>query len=215
VCRIYDATWGRAFAALYDRELKSTEKNGLARMRTRILAEARGAVLEVGAGTGINLGHYPPTLSRLTLVEPDPYMARRLRTRRARMDREATILEVRGEELPLDDGSFDTAVSTLALCTVREPAMVLSELSRVLKPGGQLLFIEHVRSGDRQLARWQDRLEKPWRLVADGCRCNRDLSATIADSPFELRAIDRGQLPNVPAIIRPMISGRAVLASSP
>ena len=94
------------------------------------------------------------------------------------------------EDLPFEDASFDTVVFTLVLCTVPDPAAALAEAARVLRPGGKLLFVEHVRSEDAGLARWQDRLEKPWRFLADGCHCNRDTVATIEASPFALEHVE-------------------------
>jgi SAM-dependent methyltransferase len=210
--RIYDATWGRAFSALYDSGLKATEEAGLARMRDQLLAGAWGRVVELGAGTGANLDRYPDEVEELVLVEPDPHMTKRLRERLASSRREATILEAPAERLPLESAGFDTAVVTLVLCTVPDPAAAVAELARVLKPGGRLLFIEHVRSRHPGLARWQDRLEKPWRFLGDGCHCNRDTLATIGASHFELDQVEHDRMPKSPPIVRPLVRGRAVLS---
>jgi SAM-dependent methyltransferase len=207
---IYDATWGRMFAALYDRGLKKTEEAGLGEMRSELVAAASGRAIEVGAGTGANLGLYPPAVTELTLVEPDPHMAKRLRERLAGSARSAELVEAPAEKLPLPDASFDTAVVTLVLCTVPDPAAALAELRRVLVPGGRLLFIEHVRSPEASLARWQDRLEKPWRFCGDGCHCNRDTAATIAAAGFETSALEHDRLPKAPPLVRPLIRGSAV-----
>ena len=209
--RLYEATWGRAFAALYDRSLKATEEAGLRRMRGELLAGANGRTVELGAGTGVNLDLYPDAVDDLTLVEPDPHMARRLRAKLAKSESTATVVEAPAERLPFEDAGFDTAVATLVLCTAPDPAAALAEAARVLKPGGRLLFIEHVRSGEPGLARWQDRLEKPWRFLGDGCHCNRDTVATIAASPFEMNEIERGHLPKAPPIVSPLVRGSAVL----
>jgi ubiquinone/menaquinone biosynthesis C-methylase UbiE len=209
--RIYDATWGRLFAALYDRGLKSTEEAGLGQMRADLLAGAEGRVIEIGAGTGVNIDLYPDAVQDLVLVEPDPHMAKRLRERLAGSPRAATIAEAPAERLPLESASFDTAVATLVLCTVPDPVAAVAELARVLAPGGRLLFIEHVRSGDPALARWQDRLEKPWRFLGDGCHCNRDTLATLAASRFELGEVERDRIPKAPAIVRPLVRGIARL----
>lgn len=209
--RIYDATWGRLFAALYDRGLKSTEEAGLGQMRADLLAGAEGRVIEIGAGTGLNIDLYPDAVQDLVLVEPDPHMAKRLRERLAGSPRAATIAEAPAERLPFESGSFDTAVATLVLCTVPDPVVAVAELARVLKPGGRLLFIEHVRSGDPGVASWQDRLEKPWRFLGDGCHCNRDTLATLAGSRFELGAVEHDRLPKAPPIVRPVVRGSASL----
>jgi len=208
---LYDATWGRAFAALYDRGLKATEEAGLRQMRRELLAGAGGRVLEIGAGTGVNLDLYPEAVEELVLVEPDPHMAKRLRARLAESGRAARVIEAPAERLPYEDSSFDTAVGTLVFCTIPDPAAALAEAARVLKPGGKLLFVEHVRAEDPGLARWQDRLERPWRFLGDGCHCNRDTVATIAASPLRLEQVERGRMPKAPPIVTPLVRGSAVL----
>jgi SAM-dependent methyltransferase len=207
--RIYDATWGRVFSTFYDWGMRSTEEAGLHGMRTGLLAEARGRVLELGAGTGINVELYPEVIEELVLVEPDAHMAKRLRVRTAKSAREVTIVEAPAEELPFESDHFDTAVATLVFCTIPDPAGALDELGRVLKPGGRLLFIEHVRSEDPRLAAWQDRLEKPWRFLGDGCHCNRDTVATISASRLRLGEIKHDRLPKSPPIVRPLVRGSA------
>lgn len=210
--RIYDATWGRAFSALYDRGLKATEEAGLREMRRELLAGAGGRVLEIGAGTGANLGLYPDAVESLSLVEPDPYMTQHLRAKLGGEEAAATtIVEAPAERLPFEDASFDTAVAALVLCTVPDPIASVAEIARVLRPGGRLLFIEHVRAEDRGLARWQDRLERPWKFVADGCRCNRDTLAIIAASQFDLGPVQHDKLPKAPPIIEPLVRGEAIL----
>jgi SAM-dependent methyltransferase len=230
--KAYDATWGRAFARFYDRALKATEESGLGEMRAALLAGAQGRVVEIGAGTGVNVDLYGGEMEDLTLVEPDPHMAARLRERLAgapgshegvagRDDvadgaapAPRRLVEAPAEALPFADDTFDTGVATLVLCTVPDPAAAVAELARVLKPGGRLLFIEHVRSDDPDRARWQDRLEKPWRFMADGCYCNRDTEAMLGASAFRVEALDHGKMPKAMPIVRPLISGSAVLAAS-
>lgn len=209
--RIYDATWGRAFSAAYDRGFKGSEEAGLREMRGELLAQARGRVLELGAGTGLNLEHYPAAIESLTLVEPDLHMTKQLREKleRAGSNGAISVVEAPGEELPFADDSFDTVAVTLVLCTVPDQAATLGEIKRVLAPGGQLLFLEHVRSDSPDLAKWQDRLESPWRFLADGCRCNRDTVAAIGAAGFELGDLEEGSLPKMPPIIRPLARGSA------
>ncbi len=209
--RIYDATWGRAFAALYDRGLKATEEAGLREMRRELLAGARGRVLELGAGTGVNLDLYGEDVESPILLEPDPHMAKRLRARLSESRCGGEIVEASAEQLPFEDDSFDTVVATLVLCTIPDPTAALSETARVLRPGGRLLFVEHVRAEEPGLARWQDRLEKPWRFLADGCHCNRDTLGAIAASRLRLDALERGRLPKAIPIVRPLVSGAATL----
>jgi ubiquinone/menaquinone biosynthesis C-methylase UbiE len=207
--RIYDATWGRAFAALYDRGLKGTEDAGLRQMRRELLAEASGRTIEIGAGTGANLGLYPDAVSELVLAEPDPHMARRLRRRLADSPYRAEVVEAPAEALPFEDESFDTAVFTLVLCTVPDQAATLAEAARILRKGGQMLFLEHVRSRRRRLARWQDRLEKPWRFLGHGCHPNRNTVTAIELSPLKLERVERGRMPKAPPIVSPLARGRA------
>ncbi|HEX7058964.1 MAG TPA: class I SAM-dependent methyltransferase [Solirubrobacterales bacterium] len=210
--RIYDATWGRGFAALYDRGLKATEEAGLREMRRELLAEARGRTIDLGAGTGANIGLFPDAVTELVLAEPDPHMAKRLRQKLPELGEDAEIVEASAQQLPFEDASFDTAVFTLVLCTVPDPAAALTETARVLKPGGRMLFIEHVRAEDAGLAHWQDRLEKPWRFLADGCHCNRDTVATIEASPLTVERVEHGQLPKSPPLVKPLVRGTALLA---
>lgn len=205
--RVYDATWGRGFAALYDRAFAATEEAGLREMRREALSGAKGRTIDIGAGTGANLELFPAAVTDLVLAEPDPHMVKRLRAKAAQED--ATVIEAPAERLPFEDASFDTAAFTLVLCTVPNPAAALAEASRILKPSGKLLFLEHVRAEDAGLARWQDRLEKPWRFLADGCHCNRDTVATIEASPLSVEHVEQGELPKAPPLVRPLVRGSA------
>jgi ubiquinone/menaquinone biosynthesis C-methylase UbiE len=209
VGRVYEATWGRGFAALYDRMLAGTEDAGLRDRRRELLSEAEGATLELGAGTGLNLDLYPAAVTELVLTEPSEHMARRLRERAAAEARAVEVVESPAERLPFPDDRFDTVVGTLVLCTVDDPARTLAEVNRVLRPGGRLLFLEHVRSDDPRVARWQDRLERPWRFMGAGCHCNRDTPATLEASPLRVERLDHGELPKAPPIVRPLILGDA------
>jgi ubiquinone/menaquinone biosynthesis C-methylase UbiE len=209
--KIYDATWGRMFSAVYDRAFEATEEAGLREMRRELLARARGRVLELGAGTGLNLELYPEGVVELTLTEPDPHMTKQLRERLASSGRDAELVEAPAERLPFPDDSFDTAVVTLVLCTVPDPEAALTEIKRVLKPGGQLLFLEHVRAHDPGLAKWQDRLERPWRFVGDGCHCNRDTVASIGAAGFDLGQVEDDELPKAPPLVKPLVRGDAVI----
>jgi ubiquinone/menaquinone biosynthesis C-methylase UbiE len=210
--RIYDATWGRAFSALYDRLMKGTEEAGLREMRRETLAAASGRTIEIGGGTGANIGLYPDTVTELVLAEPDPHMIKRLRARVRGAGLEAEVVEAPAEGLPFADSSFDTAVYTLVLCTVPDPAQALVETARVLKPGGKLLFVEHVRSKNVGMARWQDRLHGPWKLFADGCHCNRDTLAAVEAAGFTLEGVSEDELPEAPPLIRPLVRGSGVAA---
>jgi ubiquinone/menaquinone biosynthesis C-methylase UbiE len=208
--RIYDATWGRVFSAIYDPLLKGTEDAGLRERRREVLSAARGRTIDIGAGTGANLGLFPAG-AEVVMAEPDPHMTKRLRQKLTESGSDIELVEAGAERLPFDDSSFDTAVFTLVLCTVPDPHAALTEAARVLKPGGQLLFVEHVRAEAPGVARWQDRLEAPWRVFADGCHCNRDTVANIEASPLTLDSVERGELPKSPPITKPLAWGRASL----
>ena len=201
------------FAALYDRIGASAERAGFADRRAELLAGARGVTLEVGAGTGLNLRHYPAAVSELVLAEPDRHMARRLRARVADSPSSAEVVEAPAEDLPFAGEQFDTAVVTLVLCTVDDPARALTEIGRVLRPAGRLLFIEHVRGpAGSGLARWQDRLERPWGWLAGGCHPNRDTLAAIEASGLRVDVVEDGELVKAPPLVRPSVSGAAVRA---
>jgi ubiquinone/menaquinone biosynthesis C-methylase UbiE len=203
------------FAALYDRIVAANERAGLDDRRAELLASAGGATLELGAGTGLNLRHYPAAVTDLVLAEPDPHMARRLRARVAQAGRRAEVVDAPAERLPFEDARFDTAVVTLVLCTVQDPARALEEIARVLKPGGRLLFLEHVRTPDApRLARWQDRLERPWGWVAGGCHPNRDTMAALEASPLDVESVQRGEMPKAPPLVKPLVAGAAVRAAA-
>ena len=194
--------WNRVFAAAYDRSLARAERRGIAAARHVLLEQTRGRVLEIGAGTGLNVEHYPDGAD-VTYTEPDPHMAKRLRARGV------AVTQARAESLPFADGSFDTVVSTLVLCTVPDVPSALREVRRVLSPGGQLLFLEHVRAeAGSSLALWQDRLHRPWHAIACGCNCNRDLLGSLAVESFSVVGSNR-YWTFMPAIVRPLVIGVA------
>jgi ubiquinone/menaquinone biosynthesis C-methylase UbiE len=205
--------WGRVFALLYDRAMAATEEAGLRDRRAALLAHAEGTVVEIGAGTGANLDRYPAAVRELVLVEPEAPMVARLRRRLAELpEAPATrVVQAPAEAIPLPDASCDVAVATLVLCTVRDPAAALAELRRVLRPGGRLLFLEHVRAEDPVLARWQDRAAPLWRLIGHGCHCNRATLQSIRGAGFLVETVEDGRVPKAPRIVRPMIAGTATL----
>jgi ubiquinone/menaquinone biosynthesis C-methylase UbiE len=199
------------FAATYDSMSRKTEEAGLRALRRGLLAEASGSVLEVGAGTGANLAHYNGKVESLVFTEPEPAMIRRLQKKAREEAPLAKILRAPAEDLPFENDTFDTVVSTLVLCGVDDQARALREIKRVLRPGGRLLFLEHVRSDDQTLARFQDRMNWLNRLVVD-CDCNRPTLATIEATSFAVARLEQTEMPKAPKFVRPLIVGSAVAA---
>ncbi len=199
------------FARVYDRALAKVEDAGLDDRRRALLTEASGRTLELGAGTGANLAHYPDAVTELVLAEPDPHMAKLLRERVAseRPSFEVEVIEAPAEALPFDEGSFETVVSTLVLCTVDDPHLAMSEVRRVLADDGAFLFIEHVRSENRRLARFQDLLERPWGFFAGGCHPNRRTGDELAGAGLWIERLQKSELEKMPVLARPVISGVA------
>jgi ubiquinone/menaquinone biosynthesis C-methylase UbiE len=213
--KIYDATCGWAFSASWDRVMSGAEEMGLREMRRQLLSEASGRTIDIGAGTGANIGLFPATVTELTFVEPDRHMVDKLRPKLARAGLPAEVATVGAEDLPFADASIDTAVFVMSLCTIPNPAAALTEVARVLRPGGKMLFLEHVRSEDDRFSRWQDRFEEPWHFFCDGCYCNRDTVATIKASPLTVERVTAEKFPKfpllVPPLVRPLVLGSAVL----
>jgi ubiquinone/menaquinone biosynthesis C-methylase UbiE len=169
-------------------------------------------VLEIGAGTGWSFRHYPEAVEEIVALEPDDGMRARAEPRADESARPVRLVSGSAEELPFEDASFDWVVSIAVLCTVPDPARALAEVRRVLRPGGAFLFIEHVRSESPGLARWQDRLERPWGVVAQGCHPNRDTVSTLRAAGFEVELEEQGELPLAPPIVKPYVLGRALPA---
>jgi ubiquinone/menaquinone biosynthesis C-methylase UbiE len=196
------------FAMTYDRQMAGSEKAGLGRVRERLLAGAHGDVLEIGGGTGRNLPCYGPDVRSLTITEPEPPMLRRLEGRVHDLRKSATVLRAPAEDLPFNDDAFDVAISTLVLCGVDDQPRALRELRRVLRPGGELLFIEHLRSGDPAVARLQDRMNWLNRLVVC-CDCNRPTLDSIQQAGFTVTQLEHTALPKAPKFVRPAVVGCA------
>jgi ubiquinone/menaquinone biosynthesis C-methylase UbiE len=200
---------GRIFAANYDRLMAKAERAGLATQRAALLRGASGEVIEIGGGTGASLPGYGPDVTSLTITEPEAPMVRRLVQRARAQAPAARVLRAPAEDLPFDDGQFDVAVSALVLCTVADQPRALRELHRVLRPGGRLLFIEHVRSDEPGLRRWQDRLNWLNRIMAHGCNCNRPTLDTIRAAGFAIDGLERSELRAAPPFVRPLVIGTA------
>lgn len=199
---------GRFFAMTYDHQIARVEKAGLGVIRKDLIATAGGDVLEIGGGTGANLALYDGDVQTLTVTEPERPMLRRLEKRVQAEAPHAKVLRAPAEDLPFNDDSFDTVVSTLVLCGVDDQPRALRELRRVLRPGGKLIFIEHVRSEDEKLAHMQDRMNFLNRFVAC-CDCNRPTLRSIKAAGFEVTNLENGTLPKAPPFVRPMIYGTA------
>lgn len=208
--RAESARGSKLSALIYDPAFWIGEKAGMAERRRSIVSQAKGKTLEIGAGTGLNFDYYTADADPLVLSEPEENMANLLRKRVESSNRSAEIVRAPGELLPFEDNSFDTVVGTLVLCTVEDPAASIAEVKRVLKPGGTYLLIEHVRAESQRLARWQDRMNKPWGVIADGCNCNRDTARLLEQGGFEVSGVSDDQWRLVPPLVKPLISGRAI-----
>jgi SAM-dependent methyltransferase len=195
---------------VYEPSLWMGERAGLRVLRRDLLRRAKGRTVELGSGTGLNLPYYPEGLDELVLTEPADAMRARLEQKLSRSRYEARAVAAPAEKLPFEDGTVDTVVSTLVLCTVDAPEIAVQEIRRVLRPGGQFLFLEHVRSDSPRLASWQDRCVGAWRRLAEGCRCNRATVDLVRESGLELVELDTASWHFMPPIIRPLVTGVAV-----
>lgn len=210
-----NARGSKLSALIYDPAFWIGERAGMAERRRSVVSRATGKTLEVGAGTGLNFEHYPPEAEPLVLTEPEENMANLLRKRVAASVRSAEVVRAPAELLPFEDDSFDSVVGTLMLCTVPDPVAAIAEIKRVLKPGGSYLLIEHVRADSAGLARWQDRMNKTWGVIADGCNCNRDTAQLLEDGGFDVRDVGEDRWRLVPPLVKPLICGRAYAAKNP
>jgi ubiquinone/menaquinone biosynthesis C-methylase UbiE len=194
---------------VYDRVVRGLEEGGLAARRRALLADATGWVLEVGAGTGLNLPHYPEHVTRLVLADPNPGMRRRLRARAESLGREVEVVDAVAERLPFLENTFDEAVTTLTLCSVDERVTSLHEIRRVLRPRGRLRFLEHVAATAAGPSRLQ-RVVCPFhRALAGGCRLDLVMTAALAEAHFEVEWIEDWALPVAPPWARPAVVGVA------
>ena len=196
------------FAVCYD-TLNAGVEGRLKPYREQTAGRAWGDVLEIGAGTGANLPFYSADV-RLTVMEPNPHMARRLRRNAAKQGLHVTILPDVGEKSPFPDASFDSVVTTLVLCMVDDMGQVLREARRVLRPGGALLFYEHVVSPNHLGRWWQHKLNPVWRFVTTGCNLDRDIAGAIRDAGFKTVELDAFDLSVGVPITIPNIIGLAV-----
>lgn len=182
----------------------------LQEMRRDTLASAAGRVIEIGFGSGANLSYYPASVSSVTGVEPNDGMTDRARVRGRASVVPVRIVEGVAEALPFGDGAFDAAVSTLTLCSVRDPLRVLGELHRVLRSGGALFVLEHGLSPEPAVARWQERVNGFQRLVACGCNLNRPMTGLLTASGFRFETVRSFSVPGIPRTHGWITAGRAV-----
>jgi ubiquinone/menaquinone biosynthesis C-methylase UbiE len=203
------------FARLYVRCAPGLDRAGGAAHRDELLASLSGRVVEIGAGSGLCFAHYPDTVSQVVAVEPEPSLRRAAQSTAQSLETAIDVVDGYAERLPVDDASFDVAVASLVLCSVRDPTAALSEVRRVLRPGGELRFYEHVRSEDPGQARLQDRVDWIWRHALGGCHANRDTVGAIEAAGFSVSSCRRFDFRPcaLSAPASPHVIGRAVTTS--
>jgi len=173
-------------ARIYDTVLAPTERAGVREQRRRMMEGVTGSVLEIAAGTGLNVPLYPDTADEVHAVEPDRHMLAKLLGRASTSAVPLHVYRADACHLPFADGVFDAAIIAFALCTIPDPSRALDEVHRVVRPGGTLRFLEHVRSANDATARWQDRINPLWSRVAGGCRLNQPTVEILASSRWEI-----------------------------
>lgn len=201
------------FARLYARQAPAMEQAGAADLRARLLHGIAGRVVEVGAGTGTNFGHYPPEVTEVLAVEPEAYLRERAEQAARRAPVPVTVVDGLADRLPAQDGVFDAAVVSLVLCSVPDQAAALAELRRVLRPGGRLHVWEHVRADGGRLARVQRGLDRAgWPALAGGCHTGRATAAAIEAAGFRIGELERFRFPgtSIPLPTAPQILGTAI-----
>jgi ubiquinone/menaquinone biosynthesis C-methylase UbiE len=180
------------FARVYERVAAISERRGGAEHRRKLLAGLSGRVVEVGAGSGANFAHYPTTVSEVIAVEPEPYLRERAQRVAAQAAVSVSVVDGGADRLPGDDGSFDAGVAALVLCTVPDQQRALAELFRVIRPGGELRFYEHVIAHRKWEARYQHFADATfWPHVAGGCHLARDTRSGIEQAGFQIETCER------------------------
>jgi len=200
------------FAAVYDRMMAAAERTFMVGERQAVVGGARGRVLEIGCGTGASFPYYDAAATERWATEPDPFMLARATQRAAELGCAIDIRQAAAECLPFADGFFDTVISTLVLCTVADPDRALAEVRRVLRPGGELRFYEHVRSGSSLAALGQDVVTPLWRWLAAGCHPNRDIVGAVRGAGFVIETLEpKAPVPLIPpfCVVRPQVRGIA------
>jgi ubiquinone/menaquinone biosynthesis C-methylase UbiE len=177
--------------------------------RERVLAAAEGRVLEIGVGAGANLKFYPPRVREILALEPSAKLITMARQAAGKPSVAVTFLEASAEAIPMDSSSVDTVVTTWTLCSIPVPLQALGEMRRVLKPGGQLLFVEHGLSPDGSVKKWQDRLTPLWKSIAGGCHLNRPISQLLRNSGFHVTHLKTGYMERGPKMMTFLYEGGA------
>jgi ubiquinone/menaquinone biosynthesis C-methylase UbiE len=181
----------RVFPRILHHSMKNRE---VGRWRAKVIPAARGRVLEIGVGSGLNLPHYSGRVTGLSAIDPSPELLALARRMLAGAELEVSLLQGSAEALSFDDGSFDSVVSTWTLCSIGQVSRALGELRRVLRPDGTLIFIEHGQAPDPRVARWQDRLNPLWNRCAGGCNLNRRIDRLITQAGFRITGLETGYL---------------------
>jgi ubiquinone/menaquinone biosynthesis C-methylase UbiE len=179
---------------------KVMDRGGLRDVRARVCSGLSGDVVEVGFGTGLNVPHYPEAVRTVSAVEPSERCLRIAQTRIAASPATVVAAGLNGEALALPTNAFDTALSTWTLCTIPDVDAALGEIRRVLKPGGKLHFVEHGHAPEDGVARWQGRIEHPWKHVAGGCHLTRPISELIEQAGFKIDAVSTYYMAGEPKV---------------
>jgi ubiquinone/menaquinone biosynthesis C-methylase UbiE len=180
------------FPRLCDLAMRNKQLRG---MRERVIGAAEGRVLEIGVGSGMNLPFYRPPVREILALEPAPRLMTMARDKSPATSISISFLEASAEAIPLDQHSVDTVITTWTLCSIPQAAVALSEMRRVLRPGGKLLFAEHGLAPDESVRRWQDRLTPAWRYIGGGCHLNRPIRSMIEGTGFRIARIETGYIP--------------------
>lgn len=202
------------FARYFNRASRIMERE-VGKRRDELLAGLSGRVIEIGAGNGINFTHYPPTVTELAAIEPEPYLRGKARAAASGAPVPVIVRDASADALPFADATFDAAVASLVLCSVPDPAAALAELRRVLSPGGELRFMEHVRGEDPRKAAAQKWLDRSgiWSFLGGGCHCARDSVAAIRAAGFEVVDVHEFSIGPSWVLSNPHVLGRASVRS--
>lgn len=178
-------------AKIYDTVLAPTERMGVRDQRRRLMDGLTGRIVEIGAGTGLNVPLYPTTADEVHALEPDRHMVDRLAAKAGDAPVRLFLYRADAHDLPFSDGVFDAAIITFALCTIPRPEQALDEAHRVVRPGGTLRFLEHIRSPNARTARWQDRISPVWGKLSGGCRLNQPTVEILEATHWEIDEVWR------------------------